>query len=82
MKEMKSYQCGVCGGEGTPLKPGYKANGESYTVLCTDHLIEFERPKHLPSTWLFGWPEYFLNYNSELFSFYWDSFRKWFVWKF
>lgn len=43
---MKIYQCEICGGEGGPLKPGYKANGEYYAILCADHLIEFEKPKH------------------------------------
>jgi hypothetical protein len=80
---MKRYQCEVCGDEGTPLKPGYNANGKSYSILCTEHLIELERPKHqVPSTWLFGWPEYFSNYYSELSSIYWDWFRKGLVWKF
>jgi hypothetical protein len=49
----------------------------SYAILCADHLIEFEKPKHqFLSTWLFGWPEYFFNYYSELLTIYGDWFRK------
>lgn len=43
---MARYQCEVCNNEGYPLKPGYKANGMSYSVLCTDHLVEFARQAH------------------------------------
>jgi len=46
IKKMTRYQCEVCGGEGYPLKPGYKNNDQSFSVLCPDHLMEFEYPKH------------------------------------
>jgi hypothetical protein len=74
------YQCEICHDDGGPLKSSYKIDGMSYNVLCPDHLIKFGRAQHqVPSTKLFGWPEYFFNYNFELYSFYLDSFRKWFV---
>jgi|SaaInlStandDraft_6_1057023.scaffolds.fasta_scaffold434759_1 hypothetical protein len=40
------YQCEICHGEGYPLKSGYKAHGVSFSVLCPDHLMEFEMPKY------------------------------------